>query len=796
MPITIPQLDDRTFEQLFAEAKARIPVHTPEWTNFNDSDPGITLLQLFAFMTENLLYRSNRIPEAHRLKFLTLLGVPLQPATPGQGLVVFRNERGPTQAYPLEAGIEVRAGKVPFRTRTAVCILPVSAAVFYKRPVSDLDEATLAQYRLLYDSFLEQDSDQLQFYKSTPLAAPETGKPWPVVDLADTANATIDRSLWVALVGPRNVAPDLVRAAIAGQTLTLGFYPALECEGLTLEPQTFEAQRVLDPGLVFEIAAPEPSGVPGIGVGAPRYARLDVEYAENVLEKPGIVRLTLPGYDKLLVWEYDPQEEGAGDYPPLVEDKALAARIVTWIRVRLPEAAKDQPGQAKLQQKARLSWIGVNAARILQIVAVTHERLGVGTGAPDQSFKVANTPVVLTSPVSGALQTAGELGQSEELAARVVLEVQNADGGWDNWRLTDDLYTAGPDDAVFALDPESGVVTFGDGLRGKRPPLGRAIRISYEYGGGPDGLVAIAAVNKSSALPGGFKVENPLPTWGADSGESLADGERNIPRYLKHRDRLVTASDFRDIVLRTPGVDVGRVEVLPLYSPHRTTGSSPAQPWPGAVTVLVIPKHDPLHPDAPEPDILFLNAVCEWLDPRRLVTTEIFVRGPEYVSIWVSVGIATMPGYQREQVRRDVRAALRDYLSPLIGGPAVPGAADLDPVCPDTTTAGATTEACPPTRGTGWPLATEVRREDLAAVATRVTGVRFVNGVKLGVLGPTGATLTDVETVQLTGLQLPRLVGLNVAEGAAEDLASLLGLQPATTTPPNLVPVPVLPKTC
>ncbi len=93
MPLQPIQLDDRNFEQLFAEARSRIPVHTPEWTNFNDSDPGITIIQLFAFMTDTLLYRSNRIPEANRRKFLTLLGVGLQPATPGRGLVSFSNDR-------------------------------------------------------------------------------------------------------------------------------------------------------------------------------------------------------------------------------------------------------------------------------------------------------------------------------------------------------------------------------------------------------------------------------------------------------------------------------------------------------------------------------------------------------------------------------------------------------------------------------------------------------------------------------------------------------------------------------
>ena len=76
MPLQIPSIDDRRYQDLLNEALARIPVHNPEWTNFNKSDPGVTLLELFAFLTENLLYRSNQIPERNRRKFLQLLGVP------------------------------------------------------------------------------------------------------------------------------------------------------------------------------------------------------------------------------------------------------------------------------------------------------------------------------------------------------------------------------------------------------------------------------------------------------------------------------------------------------------------------------------------------------------------------------------------------------------------------------------------------------------------------------------------------------------------------------------------------
>ena len=60
MPITVPKIDDRRYQDLLSEALARIPVHTPEWTNFNRSDPGVTLVEVFAFLTESLLYRATR----------------------------------------------------------------------------------------------------------------------------------------------------------------------------------------------------------------------------------------------------------------------------------------------------------------------------------------------------------------------------------------------------------------------------------------------------------------------------------------------------------------------------------------------------------------------------------------------------------------------------------------------------------------------------------------------------------------------------------------------------------------
>ena len=76
MPIPLPNLDDWTYADLTAEARALIPSLCPEWTNHNPSDPGITLIELLAWLTEMLLFQVNEIPPASTEKFLKLLNGP------------------------------------------------------------------------------------------------------------------------------------------------------------------------------------------------------------------------------------------------------------------------------------------------------------------------------------------------------------------------------------------------------------------------------------------------------------------------------------------------------------------------------------------------------------------------------------------------------------------------------------------------------------------------------------------------------------------------------------------------
>lgn len=79
MTLEAPNLDDRAFQELVDEAKRRVAARCPEWTDHNVSDPGVMLIELFAWMTEQLTWRLNRVPDRLFVKFLDLIGVEPYP---------------------------------------------------------------------------------------------------------------------------------------------------------------------------------------------------------------------------------------------------------------------------------------------------------------------------------------------------------------------------------------------------------------------------------------------------------------------------------------------------------------------------------------------------------------------------------------------------------------------------------------------------------------------------------------------------------------------------------------------
>jgi predicted phage baseplate assembly protein len=107
MPLPVPNLDDRRFQDFVDEAKRRVQERCPEWTDHNVSDPGVTLIETFASMVDQLVYRLNRVPDLHYLRFLELIGVRLFPPTAARGDVTFWLSAPQDNDVTVPAGAQV-----------------------------------------------------------------------------------------------------------------------------------------------------------------------------------------------------------------------------------------------------------------------------------------------------------------------------------------------------------------------------------------------------------------------------------------------------------------------------------------------------------------------------------------------------------------------------------------------------------------------------------------------------------------------------------------------------------------
>jgi predicted phage baseplate assembly protein len=107
MALIAPNLDDRTFQDIVREARSKIPLYCPKWTDYNLSDPGVTMIELFAWMVDMLLYRLNRVPDKNYIKFMELIGVRLEPPKAAHVDITFRLSAPQPRVITIPAGTEV-----------------------------------------------------------------------------------------------------------------------------------------------------------------------------------------------------------------------------------------------------------------------------------------------------------------------------------------------------------------------------------------------------------------------------------------------------------------------------------------------------------------------------------------------------------------------------------------------------------------------------------------------------------------------------------------------------------------
>lgn len=131
MSLRAPKLDDRSFHDLVAEAKRLIAERCPQWTDLSPGDPGTTLMEMYAFLTEVMLYRINRLPEKAYIEFLRLMGVKLVPPGAARVALTLTRNEGSQRRITVPRGTRVTVARSPegedppiFTTAEAVVLEP------------------------------------------------------------------------------------------------------------------------------------------------------------------------------------------------------------------------------------------------------------------------------------------------------------------------------------------------------------------------------------------------------------------------------------------------------------------------------------------------------------------------------------------------------------------------------------------------------------------------------------------------------------------------------------------------
>ena len=733
MPLPLPNLDTRRWSDLVSEGRALVPRYAPEWTDHNAHDPGITLMELFAWLAEMDIYRLNQVPPRHRLKFLELVGFVPRPPRGARTMLAFSPKSGGPLAIPAGAQFEA-PDHTAFRT-----LRNLAAAVAPLRAVQ-----------------VDDGSGAIQDHTGEWLAG---------IPLACFGNGiTAGAALYLGF-----------DALPSGGTLSLGFRVQSCRNGEA------ERCRILDEAKLQQSvcrSALLTNSCPGATPPAPPPAIALVHHSARVvweaftgawtaltptfddtraLTLDGIVELPIPAgivagkqgnVVKPLFYLRCRLSAGSFDRAPMLVD---AAPNAVWAEQSVPfastltiAAGASVSGAAPLPgQPARfdadmdvfgvihaLQFLAPNAAGHPDVTVLAYQaptaaatgrltlsagRAGYSDGTPDQKMYLPGAPVDRDSL---ALYT-------------------HAGGVWQQWTRREDLDASTRSDFHFTLDAVSGAVTFGDGERGMVPAQGATVLGVYrttlaEAGNVIAGQItnvagsawnaallpaavqtALAGIVTNRAAASGGTGQEDLPAAAGRANEVLHAHERLVEladvyksptldqiapdrvRAIHAPTRAVNLLDIERLALDVPGTCIARAHAWASLD-----AAYPCLSASGVVTVMIVPDLDV---PKPLPSAGLIAAVQRYLDLRRIVCTRIVVAAPKYLTVTVTATVGLSRGAGAARVQQAVTAALNVFLDPRTGGPG----------------------------GFGWPFGRDVYRSEILQVIQATPGVDHVASLSL-----------------------------------------------------------------
>lgn len=431
MPVPLPNLDDRRWADLVEEGRTLIPIHAPEWTDHNIHDPGITLMELFAWVAEMDIYQLNQIPDRHKRKFLALVGIVPEPPYPARTMLHFSLASSSTVVQLPETvefeGADPFGVATGFRTLAPICIAPGFLKAIQLKDQRGFHDFT--------DSWVR--GENFAVFGTEPQLGTE---------LYFGFSEAFPQEEFVSLF------------------FSFAHHRSDEAERCRLIDESSARQRICRTPL---------SDFP-----CPNVAPLSPPVEDRI-------KKTLLHHGVRLVWEILITADGDWELlePDHINDETRALTLDGQVRLSIPsEMAKKKLGQVInelyylrvrfvagsydappfLHRLALNGIIAEQAASVGEIKTIDDQAieailLGISDGSPNQKWTLPEAPVHVPS---------------------FQLYIQEEDK-WRVWRRRSDFDESARSDSDFLLDPTDGVITFSDGEKGRVPPKGAQIYAIY-----------------------------------------------------------------------------------------------------------------------------------------------------------------------------------------------------------------------------------------------------------------------------------------------------------------------------
>lgn len=600
--ISLPKLDDQNYAEIVESAKRRIPVIFPEWTDFNEHDPGITIIELFAWLKEMQQYTLDRIPERTREAMLMLAGAEPYGAVPAAAKLIPTDPpdqlpAGSTAVSP--DGTEFLLCE-PFRRQDAQI-----AGIYMQNNGSVVDVTGLSGERgAVFYPFGADLSCGGRYLLIRLTAAQEKLS----LDFLTADRCAVRRNPYEDEGGaPRDI--------LWEYSTPEGFAPC-EVESDLTHGLSFPGRLTLRCGADFGEYS---DGLPESGV----WLRAGVAYSgcEDMPLLSGIYTnvLTLTQKTRGCACFDRTAENGTAEVCDL-----LAAHGVNIVMLRdehgwydIPEPEISADGNRARFRFPQYSCVEDGCENV-RIISCTREFAGKmsfsSDGLPCQEFPFDPEGTVLP----------GEF--------RIMVRDRD-DGEFPRWReyaYIDDLALAGEYDRVFSYDERRRRIVFGDNENGEAPPVGtdNILIISCALTKGAAGNLSAGNLR---SINGGVECSQPERCAGGRDRESCAELLKRFRAGLTDCDRAVSGEDYRRLALRTPGVRIADVRAIPAFDPENQF--APPEKLANTVTLAVLPYS---RSEFPQPDERFLDAVRRHMEKRRLLTVELRVAAPLYVRVNIS----------------------------------------------------------------------------------------------------------------------------------------------------------------